>query len=269
MTFIYARRYGNEALICGDTWVSDDHGLGDPRAMKVGQLKIVALTPSVTVGFAGHLGAAHYAVRGAAKLIANGAELRSVERFLAKATRDDSCEFIICAHTSGALRFIKLRSGKTANGSDAYTLGDPRPWTTAKPPYRVEDYQTKFAPIFVDQYRFISMFADSGARLTDTVGGFPTMRRCNAEGHHWLHMASTAQYDEIIIKENEKIDLGMDRWNYQSVIPEPDSACFGIYLPQMERVICFDPLVHDEGQAVSALTGAQAKTIVSAGSSYW
>lgn len=265
MTLVVARRFGLGVVIMADTMVTDPGEV--VRGLRPGQLKIVPIADRVTVAFAGCLNQSLDLIRAARRDLQAGMTLRDVISNLERATEDDECEFIVCAHTPDLL-LIKLWKGRIASGLDQYTLGDAEPLNNLPD---VSMYETEFK--FAEHVRFrvsmVELFNEAGTSIAPTVGGFLVDRSCTPAAHEYLDHHAVVVWDTIDTRLGVTAEHAADRASGKTMFEQHcllpagvDAGVVGFYLPQPRVAFIYAPLVQDHAEVCRDVDSQTARAEV-------
>lgn len=221
MTFVAAKRFGNRIIVVGDTMISDLHGTR--HSAIPGQLKIIVLSPTLTVAFAGLVDQALDAIRAAKRLHLAGTILVEIERMLAEETvrHAGRVEFLVISHSNGEPALKRVWDGRISSGLTHTCIGerDLLPALLAREsevPLGCRPHE------FEQEGQFSAAFHGlfDGTRIIEGVGGLPIMVTCSPYGHCYNAIATSKAWDKVSIlggvTEQQLADrrTGMTEWSF-------------------------------------------------------
>ncbi len=198
MTFVAAKRFGKRIIMVGDTMISDLQGTR--HSSIPGQLKIVVLSPTLTVAFAGLANQALDAIRTARRLHLAGETIAEIEQMLTEETayHEGQIEFLLVSHSSGEPTLKRIWNGRSSNDLPYSCIGQRNLLPTllmkaGEVPLGCPSHE------FEQEVQFWTAFRRlfDGTRITDGVGGLPIMATCSPYGHCYNSSASSATWDVI------------------------------------------------------------------------
>lgn len=256
MTFVAAKRFDDRIVIASDTMISDLNGTSSDALP--GRLKIITLTPKVTIAFAGLLDQSIDSIREAKSLLLQGSPLSHVEKALSEATarysfHGEGLEYILISHLEG-VTLKRIWEGTISGNLDQTCIGDRDLFSTLLErescgplpivPFRREN-ESRFS------HAFMQLF--DGTFVSKKVGGIPIIVNCFPQGHHYSGHAAALAWDKIeggkIVSQQQLADqkCGMTHWAYSIHAPSLSGiGVVGCFIPDAGIGYIYSPLRTDK-----------------------
>lgn len=256
MTIVVAQQFGDRIVIMADTMVTRNGSiLRSTKGAEVlpGNLKIVVLSLSLTVAYAGVVDDALKALRH----VRSGESLAidDVIPILVSASRGGDTDFIVSGRTDQGSRLVKIANGRTSEGGDRYWIGN------ADAVREFERYPKPQAPdklpdfISAEESRFMSSFDQFLAHIRRelSIGGVPitaltTERRCG-----YVQRAAAFSFEHMKFDRTggrfaeDKHPSARDEFAYNFIVPHQDGiGVAGVYLNHAKYGYIYDPLRHNQ-----------------------
>jgi hypothetical protein len=278
MTFVAAKCFGDRIVIAADTMISNRHWL--TRNTLPGRLKIIIISPNLTIAFSGLLDQSVDTIKQARNLIMMGNSVREVEELLRYATINyeyhaGGMEFILASHVNGA-SLKRIWNGNVSEHLDTTCIGD-RDLRVELDKKEVEGRLPTVPSWFEDELRFANAFKElfSGLYVSKGVGGFVIMVACSPKGHYYIPHGGVMAWDEIVIGQpvterqlaNRK--SGMTQWGYFSEGPSKRGVgVVGCIIEDAKIGYIYSPLRMDKPQKWSFIGSAEKYTHVTMQSAF-
>lgn len=233
MTFVAAKRFGDRILILGDTMVSDL--TGTRHDVIPGQLKIVVISTTLTIAFAGLVHQALDAIRMARRYHISGSPPAEIEQKLANATAlyEGQIEFLVASHSAGQPTLRRIWDGLISDDLPYVCIGK-REIQKKLFEYKIDftkNVTRKLGP-HSDEHHFVDAFHTlfSGVYIDDGVGGFPIFATCSPYGHCYNSTAIMSAWDPVLFNvpstDQQLADRasGMTQWSFNVQAPKRRGA---------------------------------------------
>ena len=271
--FVIAKKFGDRIIVHSDTMISSENP--NERSVVPGSLKILILSESVSVAYAGNVTRALDKIRSASRLLQSGVGLEGVLEALCQATTDGACEFIVVSHFESAQLFrifdgvisedlaeTKIGNLGVANHFLPTSIAQLDPQSSILGLPDLERLEIEF------NSGFKAPFLQS-TQITEDVGGVPISLTGSPNGHCYSGYAFVRSWESIKLPigltkeqaENQK--SGMTSWSVHGHGPSVRGiALFGVYLEQAGLGWIYDPLVRDDPELIAGISYTQFVEIV-------
>lgn len=254
MTFVAAKRFGRKVVVVADTMVSDLDGT--QHSIIPGQLKIIVLSPAMTIAFAGLVNQSLDTIRAAKKMCADGVDIKVIQSMLQAETveRNNRVEFLLVSHIQGEPTLKRIWDGRVSDDLQQACIGERDLMSIlltkeSEVPlgYRPHEFELEM--------KFLSAFQDlfEGVNVVDGVGGFPVMANCSPYGHCYTGCAGSMSWDEIAIpqgvtaQQEEDRRTGKTQWSFNVQDTKYRGvALLGAIIPDSGVGYVYSPLESDE-----------------------
>ena len=264
MTFVLAKKFGADVFVVSDTQISHPSGGirpdSSPRAADVvpGRLKILPITPWLSIAYAGLSVAALDLIRSASK---QRHDLNAVLDILILGSAQYDCDFIVVSHT-GAPTISKISEGNLSGDQESHWIGDPSVAAELVSEFeRTRNLFKRANDALPAAYRSDQSYLDfAWHRLmlgnfsnSSSVGGIPIALDAFRSGHRFLTTGGAYNPTEIrivgdqVIGPDGPISGTYDQYSF-AIVPSEHAgvAVLGVWLAEAHIGYIYEPLVRDD-----------------------
>jgi len=220
VTFVAAKRFGERVLITSDTMISDRTGM--PHDVIPGRLKVITISPTITIAYAGLPNQGIDAIKAARLRWIETDKLPELEAVLIAATRKHfgDLDFLLVAHQDG-VSLRRIWEGRISASLDQACIGQRDLLSTLltieeKAPRVLVPHEFEEESLFSSA--FYRLF--NGMYISESAGGFGIKATCSPYGHYMSGFAGSTAWDTVSVgrsdteRQVEDRRSGMTQWAY-------------------------------------------------------